>query len=180
MLSTNFLGSLIDNHLNWRNPTKEIIPKLSGACYAVRSKFRNSNFTTLKWIYFAYFNSVMKYGIIVGVILPLVGGYSLYKWNLSALGLVNDPELHIEVCLKNWRFLAFSCQYVFLLMNLFFANRQANSQTNSFTHSINPRNKHYIHIWDANQWCLLKSTFCGGIRIFDSLLCSLTILRMKS
>lgn len=48
MLSTNFLGSLTDNHLNWRNPIDQMIPKLSGACYAVRSMFRNSNFTALK------------------------------------------------------------------------------------------------------------------------------------
>ena len=48
MLSTNFLGSLIDNHLNWRNPTEQMIPKISGACYAVRLMFHNSNFTTLK------------------------------------------------------------------------------------------------------------------------------------
>jgi hypothetical protein len=105
-LSTNFLGSLIDNHLNWRNPIELMIPKLSGACYAVRLMFRNSSFTTLslKLIYFTYFNSIIKYGIIIGVLLPLVGGCRLYKQKLSALWLVPDPELHIEVCLKDQRF----------------------------------------------------------------------------
>jgi hypothetical protein len=48
MLSANVLGSLIDNDLNWTNPIEQMIPKLSGACYAVRSMFCNSNFTTLK------------------------------------------------------------------------------------------------------------------------------------
>ena len=47
-LSTNSLGSLIDNHLNWRNPIEQMILKLSGARYAVRSKFHNSNLTALK------------------------------------------------------------------------------------------------------------------------------------
>jgi hypothetical protein len=76
-LSTNFLGSLIDNHLNWRNPIEQMIPKLSGTCYAVRLMFCESNFSALKRIYFAYFNSIIKYRIIVGVILTLVGGFSL-------------------------------------------------------------------------------------------------------
>jgi hypothetical protein len=39
-----------------------MIPKLSRACYAIRSVSHISS--TLKSIYFAYFNSIMKYGII--------------------------------------------------------------------------------------------------------------------
>jgi hypothetical protein len=26
----------IDNHINWKNKTEQIIPKLSGTCYAIR------------------------------------------------------------------------------------------------------------------------------------------------
>jgi hypothetical protein len=42
---------------------EQTIPKWSGACYAIRSMFHISNVITLKVIYLAYFNSVMKYGI---------------------------------------------------------------------------------------------------------------------
>jgi hypothetical protein len=41
-----------------------MIPKLSGACYAVRWMGHISNINTLKSIYIAYFHSVIKYGII--------------------------------------------------------------------------------------------------------------------
>jgi len=58
-----------------------MIPKLSGACYAFRLMFHNSNFTTLKRIYFVYFNSIIKYGLIVGVILPLLGGIPFINEN---------------------------------------------------------------------------------------------------
>jgi NADH:ubiquinone oxidoreductase subunit H len=44
----------------------QMIPKLSAACYAVRSMFHISNINTLKSIYFAYFHSIIKYGIILG------------------------------------------------------------------------------------------------------------------
>jgi hypothetical protein len=43
-----------------------MIPKLSEACYAVRSMFHNVNIDTLKSIYFTYFHSIMKHGIILG------------------------------------------------------------------------------------------------------------------
>ena len=39
-----------------------MIPQLSGACYAVRSVFC----TTPVTIYFAYFHSLIKYGILGG------------------------------------------------------------------------------------------------------------------
>jgi hypothetical protein len=59
-----FLGLEIDQHLNWKTHTEQIIPRLSSACYAVRSMFHFSNLHTLKMIYFAYYHSIMKYGII--------------------------------------------------------------------------------------------------------------------
>jgi hypothetical protein len=63
-----FLGLEIDNHLNWKNCIEIIIRKLSGACYAVRSIVHISDITTLRSIYFTYFHSIIKCGIIFWVI----------------------------------------------------------------------------------------------------------------
>jgi mannose/fructose/N-acetylgalactosamine-specific phosphotransferase system component IID len=63
-INTEFLGLQIDNHLSWSNHIDQFIPKLSGACYAVRCMFHISNTEILKSIYFAYFHSIMIYGII--------------------------------------------------------------------------------------------------------------------
>jgi hypothetical protein len=41
-----------------------MIPKLSGACYAIGSMSHISSTDNLKSIYFAYFHSIMKYEII--------------------------------------------------------------------------------------------------------------------
>ena len=62
-MNTKFLGLKIDNHRNWKCHIEEMIPKLSGACYAVRMG-HISNINTLKSIYIAYFHSIIKYGII--------------------------------------------------------------------------------------------------------------------
>jgi hypothetical protein len=63
-VSTKFLGIHHDNHLNWKDCIDQIIPKLSAACYAVRQLYHFVNQNTLKLIYFAYFHSIVKYGII--------------------------------------------------------------------------------------------------------------------
>jgi hypothetical protein len=43
----------------------QLIPKVSCACSAIRSVSHSSNTYTLRSIYFAYFDCIMKYGIIV-------------------------------------------------------------------------------------------------------------------
>jgi hypothetical protein len=50
---TKFLALQIDNHLNWKNHIEQMIPKLSGACYAIRSVVHISNINTLKSFYYA-------------------------------------------------------------------------------------------------------------------------------
>jgi hypothetical protein len=77
--NTKFLSLEIDNHLNWENHTDQMIPELSGTCYAVRSVFRIVDIDTLKSIYFGYFHFIMKYGIIFWAVHLTVKGYLLYK-----------------------------------------------------------------------------------------------------
>jgi hypothetical protein len=64
VVNITFIDIHLDNHLNWKDHIDQIIPKLSAACYAVRQMFHFVNHNTLKSIYFAYFHSIVKYGII--------------------------------------------------------------------------------------------------------------------
>jgi len=43
----------IENQINWKNWIDKMIPKLSGACYVVKSVVCISNVNTLKSIYYA-------------------------------------------------------------------------------------------------------------------------------
>ena len=47
-MRTKLFGLRINNHINWKNHTEQMIPKISAACYAVRSTVHNSNINTLK------------------------------------------------------------------------------------------------------------------------------------
>jgi predicted fused transcriptional regulator/phosphomethylpyrimidine kinase len=59
-----FLGSELDKHMNWKNHTVKVLPKVSSARYAVRYMYHFSSLTALKAVYFVYFHSVMEYGVI--------------------------------------------------------------------------------------------------------------------
>jgi hypothetical protein len=51
-------------NINWKAHIDQLIPKLSGACYAARSLLHISNTDKLNSISFAYFHMLIKYGII--------------------------------------------------------------------------------------------------------------------
>jgi len=65
-VNTKFLGLQIDKHINWKNHTEQMIPKLSETRYSTRPMVHISNINTLKSIYCAYFHSLIKYGIFFG------------------------------------------------------------------------------------------------------------------
>ena len=52
------------NILTWTTQIEKILPKLSSACFALRSVKPFVSIKTLKIIYYAYFHSIMSYGII--------------------------------------------------------------------------------------------------------------------
>jgi hypothetical protein len=58
-----FLGLQTDNNLTWKKHTEYIIPKLSSACFAMRIAIPLMTIDTLKLVYFAYFHSVLSYGL---------------------------------------------------------------------------------------------------------------------
>jgi len=105
--NTNFLGLQIDNHKKWKNHIEEMIPAWSGACHALRSIVHVSNISTLKSIYYAYFHSIIKYGIIFWGNSSNSGKISIYKRKSSELWLVHNPEPHVQVYLNKSRFYLF-------------------------------------------------------------------------
>ena len=54
----------LDHHMNWKTPIDKIMPKLSKDCYIIGSVYFHNDVPTFTTIYYAFFRSVMKYGII--------------------------------------------------------------------------------------------------------------------
>jgi len=81
ILQTNFvkyLGTTIDNTLSQKQNIDTITPKLNNACYIIRrSKLYLSN-DALKVVYYAFFHSVVSYGLIFGEIQLRVSVYLNY------------------------------------------------------------------------------------------------------
>ena len=161
-VNTDFLCIQIDNHVNWKNHTEQMIPKLNRACYAVRSMVHINNINTLKSIYYAYFHSITKYEIIFGGKFSNSGIFILYR-KVSELWPVHSPEPHVGL-FKQLEILPVPCQYTLSLMR-FTINNQQNFQRVSYIHNINTRNKLHFHRPNANLSCFQESTFHAGTKI---------------
>jgi len=60
---TKFLGITLNNTLSWNNHIYSIMKKLSRACYIIRNAKTCMSASSLRKIYYAFFHSVMSYGI---------------------------------------------------------------------------------------------------------------------
>jgi len=67
------------------------------------------------------------------------------------------------------------CQYILSLMS-FIINNQEIFQTNSSIHKINTKNKYHLHRPNVDLSCFQTNTFYAGIKIFNILPPSVTVL----
>ena len=145
-----------------------MIPKLSRACYAVRFMLHISNTDTLKSIYFAYFHSLMKYGIIFwGNSSDSKKVFTLQKKIVRIMMGVKSRNSCRDL-FKRLQILTFPCEYIYSLINLI-TNNEEHFQTNADVHSVNTRHKHCLHKPTANLSCFQKSAYYAGINIFNNL-----------
>ena len=61
---TKFLAVTMNNTLSWNNHIDLLLKKLSKACYIIKNAKTYMSASSLKVIYYAFFHSVMNYGII--------------------------------------------------------------------------------------------------------------------
>lgn len=58
-----FLGTYVDDTIHWKDNVEHIIPKLSRACYIMRSIKPYLSFNILYVVYYSYFHSIMTYSL---------------------------------------------------------------------------------------------------------------------
>ena len=130
-----------------------------------------SNINTFKSIYCAFFHSVIKYGIIYLGKSCSRGKIFILQKKISKIMAVVQPRTSCSAIIDS------TCS-----MPIYsFVNEHHYQQSGKFSsksiHIINIENKHHLHRPNANIFCFQKSTFYAGIKIFNSLQRSLTILK---
>jgi hypothetical protein len=127
---------------------------------------------TLKSIYFAYFYTLIKYGIIFWSNLSDSKKVLTLQKKFVRIMMGVKPRNSCRDLFKRLEILTLPCEYIFSLLN-FITNNEEHFQNIANVYSVNTKYRHYLHKQTANLSCFQKSAYYAGIKIFSNLPCEL-------
>ena len=129
--------------------------------------------------YFAYFHSIIRYGIIFWGNATNSCKVFLKKngWGGNKNCLEQNQEHLVEVCLGKLEILPVPCQYILSLI-LFIIDNPNNFQTSLEIHGLHTRSKNQLFVPISTLTSVHKGITYSDIKIYDSLLTN--ILNLKN
>jgi len=158
----------IDNHMNWKNHVEQILPKLSAACFSIRNLIPTLNLDILHTVYFAYFHSVLQYGIVFWG--NSTHAHQVFKLQKRVVRVMSGvgPRSSCRSLFRKLNILPIACQYILSLM-LFIVDNQEDFLTNAYVHGLDTRNKNHLYLPVVSLSCVQKGVSYSGVKIFNSL-----------
>ena len=114
-----FLGLILDNMLNWMKYSSELTSKLNQACYAIWAVKSLLSTKVQILIYFAYFHSVLCYGLIFWGNSPIAK--KIFKIQKTVIRIIANKG-RCDTCrhiFKQFNILTLPSQYVFSVIGFF-------------------------------------------------------------
>jgi len=142
--NTKFLGLELDKNVNWKNHIQKILPKLSSACYLIRRMCPSCNIHTLKMIYFAYFHSVMEFGIIFWGVSVKSKRIFLQQKRIIRIMTGSSTRTTCKMLFPKLKILTLISQYILPSMR-FLSSTLDLFTFNSSVHNINTRLRLELH-----------------------------------
>lgn len=163
-----FLGVFLDNKLKWDTHIDKLASRLSSAIFAISKIRQLCGFETAKLVYFAYFHSIMNYGIkFWGNAATVNKIFVLQKRALRTLYRLT-PLTSCRGKFAEANILTLFSAYV--LHTLVYARGNlSNTPKNSDIHSINTRNKHKLAPIRCRLTKKSKSFINTSVKFFNML-----------
>lgn len=166
--STKFLGIILDSKLQWGPHILKLGDRLSSAVYAIREVRKLADVATARLVYFAYFHSLMSYGILLwGAGADTTVIFTLQKRAIRAIYKLKYRDSLREV-FKKINILTLSSLYIY--ENIMYTRKNITLfKKGSAVHSVNTRYKDKLI---NNAFRLQKSnkSFAGNsVRFYNKL-----------
>jgi hypothetical protein len=179
--SLKFLGLELDKFLKWKNHNDKLLPRLSSLCFSTRSMSSYCDITTIKMIYFAYFHSLLEYGIAFWG--NSTESVKVSKLQKRAIRLMTGSNVRTS-CRPLFPMLGIMTlpsQYIFSLMRFLSQNLEFYT-FNSTLHNYNTRNRILLHKPSSLLTIYQKGLYYESVGVFNKLPHNITelILHNKS
>jgi hypothetical protein len=159
--NTRFLRIYVDSTLPWKTHTENIKQKLNAACYEMRSVKPFMSLESLKMVHYAYFHSIMSYGLIFW-------GNSSHSSNIFKIlktiiriitGCRRDSSRNL---FKKLKILPLQSQHKLSIL-LFVVHNKNKFKIISDVHHINTRQKNNCYQPSSNLSLFQKGVYSTGI-----------------
>jgi hypothetical protein len=126
----NFLGLNINNTLSWKTQIEKILPKLSSACFVMRSVKPFMSPQMLKAIYCSYFHSIISYSVILwGHTAPRTRVFRLQK-RIIRIMMGSRSKDSCRKLFTSLKILPLPSLYIFFLLRFVIKNKELFSTNN--------------------------------------------------
>ena len=102
--ATKFWGIELDANINWKNHVIKLISRLGSACCSIRKLHASCSIDTLKLVHYAYFHSVMEYGVMLWGNSTDSKRIFLLQKRIIRIMMGSAPRASYEDCLRNWEY----------------------------------------------------------------------------
>jgi hypothetical protein len=131
-----FQGININDSMNWSGHVEYIIPKLTSACYIMRSVKPSMPLNTLQTIYYSYFNTVMSYGLLFWGNSPQSSRIFVMQEKIIRIFTSCNNRVSCRSLFRRLEILPLVSQYILSLLH-FVINNKNLFTLNSDTYNIN-------------------------------------------
>jgi nicotinamide mononucleotide adenylyltransferase len=163
-----FLGLSIDSNLQWDPHIINLSGKLSSAAYAVKKIRQLTDVTTARLVYYAYFHSLMSYGILLwGSAASIESIFIIQK--RAVRNIYNmKPRESLRDVFKEINILTLPSLYI--LSNILYVRKNLHRYNkNSDFHCLNTRNKDKLQLPRYRRAKTMKSFVGNGIMFYNKL-----------
>ena len=166
--TTRFLGLIIDDTLSWQPHVESLIKKLSMASYAIRYLKSFLQTDTLRIIYFAQVQALIKYGIIFWGTSTLVRKVFIMQKNILRIIYKLKPRDSCRELFQLKQIMTVYSLYIYSLI-LFVVNNPYIFELNSVIHGYNTRSKNDFHPPNVNLTKFKKGKYYLSIKVYNYL-----------
>jgi hypothetical protein len=171
-----FLGLQLDNHLSYKGHIDFLLHKLSALYFLMRKLYYTLKTNGLKTVYYAYYNSLVNYGIIFwGNTADSKKVFVLQKKIIRIIMGVG-PTYSCRGLFKHLGILPIPSVYLYSLM-MFVVNNLDKFQLNSSVHGVNTRNRERLHRPLSHLSAYQSGVYYSCIRLFNRLPINIFILK---
>lgn len=166
--SSKFLGISIDEKLNWKKHVDDLLKRLSSATYAIRVIANFGDKHISKLVYYAYFHSLLSYGIIFWGNSTLRKKVFIAQKRVVRIISGVQPRTSCRHLFKDLGILTVASQYIYSLMKFAITNK-TQFISNSDVHSHNTRSKADLHYPAMNLTLAQKGVNYTATKVFGHL-----------